>query len=78
LDKKTAKIIFYLLILYSVFDIQSVEYLSRDNKSLNVNYILSPNQVFDILINFNISKNWPKALQTGVPAKWGLKIPEGN
>ena len=50
------------------------ENLERNLKAKNFSEILTPNQVFDILINFNTTRNWKTALKLGVPQKKGFLI----
>ena len=47
------------------------------NKDFNYSKILAINQVFDIMGNFFICKNWSKALEVGIPKRKGF-VPAGN
>lgn len=50
-----------------------------DSKIYSFNKILAINQVFDILANFFINKDWPKALECGVPKRKGfICVDEAN
>ena len=48
------------------------------NKDFNYNKILAINQVFDILANFYINKNWPESLDKSIPKRKGFEIGENN
>ncbi len=57
------------------------KYMSRQesndgntSKVFNYSKILAINQVFDILADFFINKNWPRALDCGVPKRKGFCI----
>ena len=41
-------------------------------KVFNYSKILAINQVFDILADLFVHKNWPKALECGVPKRKGF------
>ena len=48
------------------------EYLQKDPKSRgNYSTILTPNQVFDILLSHFNTQDWPTALKAGVPKRRG-------
>ena len=44
------------------------------NKDFNYNKILAINQVFDILANFYINKNWSESLDKSIPKRKGFEI----
>ena len=46
----------------------------EEEKKYNFNKILALNQVFDILLNFNVTKDWKTALSLGVPQRKGFFI----
>ena len=48
------------------------------NKDFNYNKILAINQVFDILANFYINKNWAESLDKSIPKRKGFEIDENN
>lgn len=50
--------------------------VSNDLEAKNYNYnkILAINQVFDILANYFVNNDWPKALECGVPKRKGFII----
>jgi tRNA (guanine9-N1)-methyltransferase len=53
------------------------KYMKRkilQNKDFNYNKVLAINQVFDILANFYINKNWPKSLEIGIPKRKGFEV----
>jgi tRNA (guanine9-N1)-methyltransferase len=45
-----------------------------DEQKPTYNKILTVNQVFDILVNFHVSKSWPQALDFGVPKRKGFVV----
>jgi tRNA (guanine9-N1)-methyltransferase len=56
------------------FSLPIEKYMTRkinglNGKSYNYNKILAINQVFDILASFYTEKDWPKALQCGIPPR---------
>ncbi len=65
------------------FSLPIEKYMSRQilksekfSKVFNYSKILAINQVFDILADFFINKDWPRALQCGVPKRKGFFIEE--
>lgn len=57
------------------------KYMSRKTSSgdghskiFNYSKILAINQVFDILADFFVNKDWPKALASGVPKRKGFYV----
>ena len=57
------------------------KYMSRKvepNKAYTYNKILAINQVFDILANFYINKDWSKSLDIGIPKRKGFEVSETN
>ena len=56
------------------FSLPIEKYMTRkinglNGRSYNYNKILAINQVFDILANFYLEKDWPKALEIGIPPR---------